>query len=86
MSIIKLHVPHQQIQHLRSQTPPLGSGKDNLAVFLWHFMDKHVNSATSPSDAQSTFLHLPLPRIGPPFLGGGGDCPSTSVPHLSIIH
>lgn len=73
----KLHVPHQQIQHSHSQTPPLGPGKNNLAIFLWHFMDKHVNSATSPSDTQSTVLHLLLPRVGCPFLGGG--CPSTSA-------
>ena len=65
---------------------PLGPRKDNLAVFLCHFMDKHVNSATSPSDTQSTFLHLLLPRIGPPFLGGGvsfylSPCPLyTEVP------
>ena len=74
------------IQRSHSQTPPLGPSKDNLAVFLWHFMDKHVNSATSPSDTQSTFLHLLLPPIGPPFLGWGvslylSPCPlDTEVP------
>lgn len=77
----KLHVPHQQIQHSHSQTPPLGPGKNNLAIFLWH-MDKHVNSAIIPFRYQSTVLHLLLPRVGCSFLVGGVPPP---LP-LSIIH
>lgn len=35
--------------------------RDNFVVSLWYFMDRHVNAATSPSHAESTFSAPPAP-------------------------
>lgn len=48
--------------HLQKANTSLLRGpsiRDNCVVFLWHFMDRHVNSATSPSRAESTFSAPP---------------------------
>lgn len=80
-NIIKTHIHTNEVNIHTANTSfgaPLGPiNQRDLVVFLWHFMHKHVSGAMSPSDAQSTFLRLPLPQI-PPFFGGSL--------HLHLVH